>query len=85
MYAMKVKLSSHDQEVAFQELGLGYSKRPYLQRSVKMATRKDPLKVEEKKTQEWVSAWHMWLTSRHLKGGTAEIRFVMGSGRVWCI
>ena len=23
----------------------------------------------------------MWLTSRHLKGGTAEIRFVMGSGR----
>ena len=27
----------------------------------------------------------MWLTSRHLKGGTAEIRFVMGSGRVWRI
>ena len=43
---MKVKLSSRDHEVDFQELGLGYSKRPYLQRSVKMETRKDPLKVE---------------------------------------
>ena len=28
---------------------------------------------------------YMWLTSRHLEGGTAEIRFVMGSGRVWII
>ena len=25
------------------------------------------------------------LNSRHLKGGRAEIRFVMGSGRVWSI
>ena len=32
-----------------------------------------------------VSARHMWLTLRHLKGGTAEIRFVAGSGRVWCV
>ena len=43
---MKVNLSSHDHEVAFQERGLGFSKRFYLQRSVKMATRRDPLKVE---------------------------------------
>ena len=28
---------------------------------------------------------YMWLTSRHLEGGTAEIRFVVGSGRVWLI
>ena len=28
-------------------------------------------------------ARHMWLTPRHLEGGTAEIRFVMGPGRVW--
>ena len=27
----------------------------------------------------------MWLTYRHLKGGAAEIRFVMGSGRVCCM
>ena len=41
---MKVDLSSHDHEVAFQDLYPGFLKRPYLQRSVKMATRGNPLK-----------------------------------------
>ena len=41
---MKIKLLSRDHEVAFQDLYPGVLKRPYLQRSVKMATRGDPLK-----------------------------------------
>ena len=41
---MKVNLSSHDHEVAFQDLYPGFLKRPCLQQSVKMATRGDPLK-----------------------------------------
>ena len=41
---MKVELSSHNHEIAFQERCLGFSKRPCLQQSVKMATRGDPLK-----------------------------------------
>ena len=48
---MKVNLSSHDHEVAFQERGLSFSKHPYLQRSVKMATRRNPLKVEANSTR----------------------------------
>ena len=36
------ELSSHKHEIAFQERCLGFSKRPYLQRSMKMATRLDP-------------------------------------------
>jgi hypothetical protein len=41
---MKVKLSPRDPEMAFQVLGLGFLKRPYLQRSVNMVTRGVPLK-----------------------------------------
>ena len=48
---MKVNLSLHDHEVAFQERGLSFPKRPYLQRSVKMATRRDPLKIEANSSQ----------------------------------
>ena len=50
---MKVNLSSHDHEVAFQDLYPGFLKRPYLQRSVKMATRGDPLKIEAKSPRTW--------------------------------
>ena len=50
---MKVDLSSHDHEVAFQDLYPGFLKRPYLQRSVKMATRGDPLKIEAKSPRTW--------------------------------
>ena len=41
---MKIKLSSRNHGGAFQECYPGVLKRPYLQQSVKMATRGDPLK-----------------------------------------
>ena len=42
---MKIKLSPHDHDVAFQDLDLDFLKHPYLQRrSMKMETRGDPLK-----------------------------------------
>ena len=41
---MKIKLSSRNHGVAFLDLYPGFLKRSYLQRSVKMATRGDPLK-----------------------------------------
>ena len=50
---MKVNLSSDDHEIAFQDLYPGFLKRPYLQRSVKMATRGDPLKIEAKSPRTW--------------------------------
>ena len=63
---MKVKLSPRDHEIAFQVLGLGFLKRPYLQRSVKMATRGDPLKIEAKSPRTWDQdlGFRPW-TSRH--------------------
>ena len=44
---------------------------------------RDPESGQEEKRRS--IGRHMWLTSRHLEGGTAKIRFVMGSGRVWRI
>ena len=44
---MKIKVSPRDHGIAFQVLGRGDLKRPYLQRSVKMVTRGVPLKEEE--------------------------------------
>ena len=44
----KVTVSRHVHEATFQNRRLGFSKRPYLQQSVKIATRDDPLKVEHR-------------------------------------
>ena len=47
---MKVELSSHNHEIAFQERCLGFPKRAYFLKSVEMVTRGEPLKKE---TQFW--------------------------------
>ena len=44
----KVNVSRHVHEATFQERRRGVSKRPYLQKSVKIATHDDPLKVEHR-------------------------------------
>ena len=59
----KVNVSRHVHEATFQERRRGVSKRPYLQKYVKIATRDDPLKVE-----------HRFYAS----GAPGEFGFIMG-------
>ena len=46
-FVVWIDFSAHNYLETFQDLRLGFLKRPYLQRSVKMATRGDPLKVRQ--------------------------------------